>query len=319
MDDHRRAAASESTAYRCPGETYSIERPVHLARLASFYPPCVGCSHRHDTAGLSAQQLRQRDQVERRSASGLAWQGEGLESSTLRDLDETVVARVAAALAADFWRRNPSSQRLPAVLVGSDGHWTTAGLVASACRSLQLGGCSAVEVGAVTSAALAVASAVRKADAALWIGNAAGEPHHQSVKLWHQGGLPASSPGALDGVIDCYESQPRRAKRHGGGSQRFSVDAEYLPRLIPIYHALRPLVLVLDTTCEVLVRVLAAAGRRGGLSHRAAGKRRRSCPRSRRTVVPPAAIERHRRRGARHRGAFRHLDRRRRRNVPDGR
>ena len=42
----------EETQFRCPGDTHSISRSVHLSRLAAFYPACRQCQHRGDTGQL---------------------------------------------------------------------------------------------------------------------------------------------------------------------------------------------------------------------------------------------------------------------------
>ncbi len=162
--------------YRCPGESHAIDRSVHVARLAAFYPPCVDCLHRHDTAGLTPRQLRQRAEVERRSSRGLQWTAEGLFGTRTHDVTPAAVERFAAALAAAAWQTLARAAQ-PTVLVGNDGSWTTADFVPAACRSFALAGCRALETGAVTFAALAFAAAHSQATAAMWIGNASGRPH----------------------------------------------------------------------------------------------------------------------------------------------
>jgi phosphomannomutase len=254
MDDNTRAACSSPAAYRCPGQSYTIDRVVHLARLAAFYPACLRCEHRHDTGGLSPLQLRNWQQVERRAGDGPRPGGEGFLGATAGDVDRAVVGRMAGALAASLWRREESRTATPTVLVGTDGNWTTADFVPAACRALQLAGCRALEIGAVTSACLATAACHLRAEGALWVGNSSGAPHATNVKFWHAAGRPSSSPGRLDAVFDGYESTAVRPKRRGGRLQRFAAEEVYLPTLAGLFHGLRPLVFVLDTACHALVR-----------------------------------------------------------------
>lgn len=51
-------SAKSEPEYRCPGENYPIDRPVHLARMAAYYPLCRRCSHNCDTDGLPSRLLR---------------------------------------------------------------------------------------------------------------------------------------------------------------------------------------------------------------------------------------------------------------------
>jgi phosphomannomutase len=168
-------------------------------------------------------------------------------------VDAAAVGRVAAALAASLWHFEESRPATPTVLVGTDGNWATAEFVPAACRALQLAGCRAVETGAVTSACLAAAARHECAAGALWVGNSTGVPHATSIKLWH-GGRPSSSPGRLDTVFDRYEASPSRPKRRGGRFERLAAEEIYLPTLAGLFHGLRPLVFVLDTTCHALMR-----------------------------------------------------------------
>jgi phosphoglucosamine mutase len=153
------------------------------------------------------------------------------------------------ALGTAAWRSQSAAVRVPRVLLGADGHWSTADLVHAAGEALVWAGCQAVEVGAVTTSALAFGAQARGADAALWIGNATGRPHAISLCCFGQN-LPWSSPGELDAVRDLVMSSPQRPKRGGGGLERADLTAAYLAPLETWFHALRPLRFVVDTCCE---------------------------------------------------------------------
>jgi len=250
MDDTKTGPGT--IEYRCPGEAHPIDRSVHVVRLASFYPACLNCSHRRDTAGLTSRQLRAWHEVERRSSAGPRWTASGLEGSQWSDIDVEVARRFAAALASDIWRRAPHSV-VPAVLVGSDGTWHTADHVPAICRTLELRGLRAVEVGAVTTAALAHGVTQAAASGAIWIGGASSDPHGLALRAW-RGAIPASSPGSLDDLRAAYEGDSRREKRSGGRHDRLSIEPDYLQTLSGSYHGLRPLVVALETACGPLVR-----------------------------------------------------------------
>jgi phosphomannomutase len=252
MDDHASALETAPQSFLCPGESHPIDRTIHLARLAAFYPACRECSARHETQGLTPLQLRARTDVERQPGGGWSWDAEGLAGTTRGELDRNSVARFATALAAELWQRR--SQSRPTVLVGSDGRWVTADLMPVVCRALQLAGCLAIEVGSVTTPCLVAAQMHEQASAALWIGNATGGPHALALTVFLEDGRPASSPGALDIFLAHYESGFVRPKRNGGGLQRLQPDALYLAALAGAFHGLRPLVIALDTGCEPLLR-----------------------------------------------------------------
>jgi phosphomannomutase len=255
MDDRSLAAPDEPAAYRCPGERHSIDRGVHLGRLAAFYPPCRDCVHRDDVQGLASVQVRQWQEIDARRGAGPHFAAEGLYGTSAGDLDGPLVGRFAGALAVTLWR-DREDPAPPTVLVGADGHWTTAELVASACDALRLAGCRTVEAGAVTSASLAAAARSLATDAALLVGNTTGQGHAIALKVWGKAGRPWSSPGDLDRLRRCDESPIDRPKRRGGTSQRASADAIYLAPFEQLFHGLRPLRFVLDTLCEPLARYL---------------------------------------------------------------
>lgn len=252
MDDRPWSADRESAVYRCPGEAHAIDRAVHIGRLAAFYPACRHCVHRDDADGLSPLQIGQWAEILRRGRRGPRFTAEGLENTSPHDVDPSVVRRFAGALGMVLWRDRENLPP-PTILVGADGHWTTADLVAAACEALQLAGCRTLEVGAVTSPSLAAAAHRFQTDAALLVGNSSGEPHSISLKLWGKAARPWSSPGDLDRVRELYESSIDRPKRRGGGSQRAHAGEIYLAPLKPLFHGLRPLRFVLDTVCEPLL------------------------------------------------------------------
>ncbi len=251
MDDNDTRLGDPCRAFQCPGETRPIDRATHLKRLASFYPACLKCPARDENAGLTSLQLEARAEVERSHPRSWQWDSEGLKGTTRGGVNRDLPMRFASAFAAEIWG---SRSTQPTVFVGSDGGWTTADLVPAICRALQLAGCIAVEVGAVTSPCLAMATAHQQASAALWIGNAIGEPHSLAIQAYTAGGLPASSPGMLDAVRARFEAGPVRFKRNGGILRRFQPEDAYLASLENLFHGLRPLNIVVATMSETFMR-----------------------------------------------------------------
>jgi phosphomannomutase len=255
---------AEVENYCCPGEERPIDRAVHLARLATFFAPCRHCVHRADVRHLSLIEIRRWGEIEARSYAPPRFTGEGFESFSANQFDPPLARRFATALASIAWEWHRDPARSPSILVGDDGHWSTAELVAAVCEALQLAGCRAVETGAVTSPALGVLGQHLRADASLWIGNFTGEPHATGFKLWGKHGRPWSSPGELEAVREQFEKTgASRPKRRGGSLQRAGASDVYLPPLASFYHGLRPLRFVFDTTCEPLVRYFHALNAHG--------------------------------------------------------
>ncbi len=251
MDDRPHTAECATIDYRCPGESRPIDRSVHLARLASFYPACRGCRHRHDVDLLSLPQQRAWAEIERRRERAFGFAAEGFEVDSPERLTPELIRQLAASLATQLFA--DSRRRTPRVLVAADGHWTTADAVAAICHWLQWAGCRASEAGALSSAAVAVAMVQADADAAILVGNASGEPHTMALRFWGRDGVPFSSPGLLDPLAESFARALDRPRRRGGGLERLERSGAYLEELRPLYHGLRPLRLVVDSPCEPLL------------------------------------------------------------------
>lgn len=259
MDEHQAAHAtthaSTHESFHCPGERHPIDRATHLGRLASYFPACRGCPCRHDTQGLASLEVRQRAELERRHGTLPAFAEEGFAGTAAGGFETSTVGRVAAALGVMLLRDVKPGAAPPQVVVGCDGHWSTAELLASACGGLQWTGCRTIEGGATSSPALASLQNHLGAQAALWIGNASGEPGALALKAWGGGGRPWSRPGELDLLDETWNAETlERPRRTSGGAGRAQVAQVYLPTLEPLLHALRPLRFVLDTTCQPLLR-----------------------------------------------------------------
>ncbi|HEX3727719.1 MAG TPA: hypothetical protein VHV08_15800 [Pirellulales bacterium] len=242
--------------YRCPGQDYDIDRSVHLSRLAAFYPACRECAHRADVSLLISSKQRHWEEILRHAAPQPRFTSEALEVPAARDFDAALVRRFAAAVGVYLWQQRHGAGEPPQVLVGTSGPAANSELLAATCAALEWAGCHAVELGAATSASIACAAYHFQSDAAILICDAQGPTAQRGLKAWGHRGRPWSSPGELTAVHDLYVGEINRPRRHGGGLRRESVDKLYLAPLRPQLHALRPLRLVLDTTCQSVTRFL---------------------------------------------------------------
>lgn len=243
--------------FRCPGEPGVISRAVHLGRLASFYPACRDCPHRHDTGTLSARRVRRIVQTERRVDRERWRTPEGLAGVALNEIDATRVRSFAAAFGVYLQRGWPSRDRHPEVALAHDGRWLAVELVPAASEGLRWAGCDVVELGAATAARLAHGALRIGAAGALLVGNPLGLPHTVGIKLWGPDVRPLSRDGQLDAVEQIERESMNRPSRQFGGLSRRDFSREYLDALRPHYHALRPLRVVLDWSSILATRSLA--------------------------------------------------------------
>jgi phosphomannomutase len=240
---------SEAAAiYQCPGERHPISRSVHWGRLASFHPACRTCPHRDDTGPLSARQVEKLAETRLRAAASDLFFDEGLAGVEYNELTPAVARRAAFALAAHL----QTDIAEPTVAVAGDGRALAIELLAAAAEGLRFAGCRVVDLGAATAPVLAAGVASLGADGGLLVGNDAGKPHTASLKFWGAGGAPLSRGAGLEAVAEQYAQNAGRGGAAYGGLRRHQAEEAYLVALQPLFHALRPLRIVLDTSCRPL-------------------------------------------------------------------
>ena len=152
--------------------------------------------------------------------------------------------------------RRGGRARRTRVAVAADGRWLTARLAAAAGEGLLRSGCRVVDTGASTVASLAMLIHRHRLDGGLLVGNSSGGPQIVSLKCWGPQGSPWSVGGGLDHVTALLATAPERGSRRSGGLERIDVAAEYRQQLAELFHGLRPLRLVLDTSSAPLLEQL---------------------------------------------------------------
>ena len=242
--------------YFCPGQSYAISHPLHLARLVSFFPDCDHCPHRDETEDLAPRMVRRLQETPLGASGPLTISSEAVTGVYLNELNADHARRWAAALGVYLRDQDDAACQAPAVVIGGDDRPLTADLVAAVSDGLRMTAGQVIDVGGVSSAALAFAVDHLGADGGLLVGNAAGKPHHVSLKFWRRGARPLSAGGELDLLEKLYRQGVDRPARRGGSLRRFRVEVPYLARLHTYFHALRPLRFVLDTSCRPVLRYL---------------------------------------------------------------
>lgn len=248
-------SSATATEYRCPGETYSISRAVHLGRLVRFHPACLHCPHRQDQQSLSARQRRQLAEVQRHAEPPRLFGPEGVTAVYWNQLTLAVAGRAARALG--LWLRGQRGDGSPpTALVASDGRPLTPELVSALVEGLRWAGCHTVEIPAATTACTAWAVSHLACDGGLLVGNPGAGPQTVGLKFFGPEGRPLSSPGELDAIQRIFENEPDRPTRRFGSRRRFQADVPYLARLAEDFHGLRPLRFVLQSDCQPFERQL---------------------------------------------------------------
>ena len=253
---------AEEPTYRCPGESYSISRAVHLGRLARFYPPCRVCPLRDDTGTLPARRVEQLIETRSRGEPRPWFTAEGAAGVCPNDLGPDAVRTLAMAFGLREFRRRRDPGEAPVILLGGDGRSLTAELVAVAGEAVRWAGCHMVDIGAVTSACMAFALDHWQASGGILVGNPDDQLQTAGLKFWSDGPHPLSADAGLDELEAICRSPVDRPTRTFGSRRRFAADEPYLAALAEHYHALRPLRFVLHTAClpvAIYVRKLTAA------------------------------------------------------------
>lgn len=248
------------TIYRCPDERQPISREIHLARLAMFYPKCPRCAHCHDTGALSRGRVQSLAKVRQRASRPPVFKSEGVGGVYLNDFGPDDTRQAAAAYGIWLRRRwepdhTATGAALSVVLAG-DGRSTSCELFAAASEGLRWSDCRVIDVGQATSPALVAHAQAGEAAGALLVGNASGRPDTAELRFWDESGCPLSLDGDLNEIAQLLERGLDRPIRRYGELAHRSASRQYLASLAGYFHALRPLRLVIDTSCRVLIDYL---------------------------------------------------------------
>jgi len=253
------ADSDPADEYRCPGESYSISRQVHLGRLAMSYASCRECLHRHDTGVLSKRTVARLARTLGQASHDATFTSAGVEGIYQNQITPRLSRELGAALGVYLRRqRNAAADgaATPAVVLTGDDRACAPELVAAASEGLRMSDCDVVEIAPATAACLVAAIAARNADGGLLIGNASSRAATVGIKFWGPGGRPLSSPGDLDVLRGVWETGVDRPTRSYGGLERLNAQSAYVAELSEHFHALRPLRFVLATSCGPLLGYL---------------------------------------------------------------
>ena len=240
---------AKQTEYTCPGQGQPISKAVHLGRMAQFYPGCRLCTHRDDTATLSAKQVERLRQTQPRGSAPSLFDREGAGGLYPNEL----TAHTAGKLAAAFGVYLQDEAEPPTVLLAGDGRSTVAEPLAAVAEALRWTGCNVVDVPAASAGSFAWGMNQLAAHGGLLLGGADDRRPVLGMKFYGRGAVPISADGPLEQIERIFHRGTQRPARSYGSLRRFRADEPYLKELATHYHALRPLNVLLHS-CSVPLR-----------------------------------------------------------------
>lgn len=239
--------------YRCPGEAHAISRPIHLSRLAAFYPACRQCQHRHDTGQLPPRTVELIQRVERRVPQHSVFRTNGVRGVYQNELTPALAGRIASAFAAVLWERVPLAGRVgpvrnagptrrgPAFVCGYDERPSSPAILASVIDALKRMGCPVTDVGLVSRPSFAFAVDHLQAAAGIFVTGSGHDASWAGLDLIEEGGIPMSLGTGLEQIEKRLSDGVTRPTRRAAFQQAFQVAVPYEAGLWKLLHALRPL------------------------------------------------------------------------------
>lgn len=275
-------------SYVCPGESHPISRSIHLARLAAYYPKCRDCPCRHETGQLPPRDLLQEAQDNNAALRGAPPETpggsrtpgavstlitrhspltipEGLRGRYLNELDRSAARRLSAAFASLLWECLPEEGEVsrPCVVIGYDERPSSPDLVTGAIEALQQMGCSVLEIGPTMPPHFRRLAADLLATGGILVTGAGCDPSWNGLEFLGPAAVPIVRPsretrnaGEFDlADVERRARQPVSRPTRSAGSFRTVRDWEGYERSVrSLYHALRPLNVVVGTATAVTAR-----------------------------------------------------------------
>ena len=232
--------------YVCPGQTHSISRAVHLARLAASYPACHECAFRDDQGSIAIE-APNGDSTPSARKSIVEVTADGFRGRHRNELDRKAARQLTAAFASLIWETG-DRDRLPAVAVGFDQRPSSPDILAGVVDALKQMGCGVIDIGPASYPQFAFLATQIDADAGVLITGAGCDPSWTGLDLWHCGAPVGkrevnaeSSPTiCLDDVLQRSRQKINRPSRRAGRYRIHRDNDSYLSDLRDEFHALRP-------------------------------------------------------------------------------
>lgn len=240
--------------YRCPDDVHTISRSVHLARLASFYPKCRHCQHRHETGHIAPAVVERIQSVEQQRAPQRSiFEPDGVRGVFLNQITPQAAGQIAGALASLLWeqaplvartqavKKNAAKRSGPLVVIGYDERSSSPSLFAAVADQLRLMGCQVLDVGQVARPCFNFAADHLQAVGGVYVTGSGKDAAWTGLDLVGERALPLSSDTGLELVERRFREGYSRATRRAGFQRSFQAVFPYEAGLWKHFHALRPL------------------------------------------------------------------------------
>lgn len=235
----RTSPLGDGFAFRCPGESQTVPRSLHLARLASGFPACQSCDFRVDTGGLPPHVIRQLRIAE--STVEELIQPEGIRGRYLNQISRASVASITGHVLnlVDELSTKPGAQMR--VLCGMDSRPSSPELSLGLVQAVRQSGCDVLDAGMVSRPQFDFLSKTVHPDLGIYLTGGAHPETVNGLDLFDHNGMPWSDPGLLANLRTRLDRLPARRSRRSGEYRPIGFQDDYERWLQEEFHALRPL------------------------------------------------------------------------------
>ncbi|WP_166820285.1 phosphohexomutase domain-containing protein [Thalassoroseus pseudoceratinae] len=267
------------TTYICPGETHTISRSVHLARMAAFYPACRDCPFRSETGHLPQDTIDRLQQTERRAVPCDLFNDEGVRGVYLNELTRRQAELIAAAFASVLWSRSPLVGRMvesaadgansnrsvnPSIVVGYDDRPSAPDIFSGAVQGLRRMSCDVLDIGLTAKPALQFAVEQFNAVGGLLVTGAGCDPSRIGMDFVGTDGTPISRSRSdwesitLADIEHAVRDPYHRPTRNAGVQSACRISDEYTTGLSNLFPVLAPFTVVVGCSVPMMMRTLAS-------------------------------------------------------------
>jgi phosphomannomutase len=261
------ATNTPAKEYICPGERHPISRSIHLARQASFFPPCRECPLREDErhiaprttlplvseiGGCTAQFVDSAEPMKHVSSPAELFGTEGVRGVFLNELTRGLAETLSAAFASWLWEEAPVSGHndgidrgarhvRPTVVVGYDERPSSPAIVSSVLAGLRRTGCHVIEIGLATKPCLWFTVQHLHASGGVFVTGSGREPSCTGMDFVGGQAQPISLLGGLARIRELAQRSLSRSSRQPGTQRIFQAIEPYETAIGRHFQNLRPL------------------------------------------------------------------------------
>lgn len=281
-------------SFRCPGESYDIPQPVHVARLAAGYSRCRDCRHAPGRLVLDSTTDAEPEPLD--ASHHIPWNGgrrslftdEGIRGIYLNELTRAVAGAIAGAFASYLWEEAgevsdsrgsraavsystpqsavpgagegieilPVGRPGPAIVLAQDERPPSPDLVMGVGMALRRMGCQVIDIGPATRPGFWFAVDHLRAAGGIQVTGAGCDTAWTGLDFVRRGAHPCSRGAGLERIEHFVHTGSVRPNLRPGSQRLLSTEEAYEAGLRKHIHALRPLRIVLGSPQRMLREML---------------------------------------------------------------